>query len=77
MMAALTIGGNVGSCGIGEVESSEEGTVLHLQALYGHVGRGAVDEPMEWRRAQERGRGGIVLVVADLTVEVADSHPSH
>jgi hypothetical protein len=73
MAGALTLGGHCGSYSIGEAESSKGGVVLHLQALGGSVGCGAVDN--QQRRAQERGRGGIVTVVAELTVEGADSCP--
>ncbi len=70
---ALTLGGNGSSHGIGEAESSKGGMVLHLQALGSSVGRGAVNKPTE--RVQERGRGRINIVIADLMAEVADSHP--
>jgi hypothetical protein len=47
MAAALTSGGDCGSCGIGEAESSKGWRVLHLQTLGGSVGCGLVDKPME------------------------------
>jgi hypothetical protein len=54
--AALTSGGDYGGHGIGEAESSKGGTVLHLQALGGSVGRGVVDELME--EGAGEGEGG-------------------
>ncbi len=55
--AALTSGGDCGGRGVREAESSEGGTVLHLQALGGWVGRGAVDEPTE--EGAGEGEGGV------------------
>jgi hypothetical protein len=52
--AALTLGDDCSGCSVGEAESSKGGTVLHLQALSGGVGRGAVDEPTE----EGTGEGG-------------------
>ncbi len=60
MAAALTLGGNCSGRGIGEAESSKGGTVLHLQALGGGVGRGAVDKLME-EGAGEGGGGSSLL----------------
>jgi hypothetical protein len=55
MMAwALTSGGDGGSHGIGEVESSKGGTVLHLQASGSSIGHGAIDKPTE----EDTGEGG-------------------
>ncbi len=71
-VAALLLGGN---CGVREAESSKGGMVLHLQASGGGVGRGAVDKPTE--EGAGEGEGGIVVVVADSTAEVADSRPPH
>ncbi len=72
--AALTLGGGCGGCGVEEAESSEGGTVLHLQAL-GGVGHGAVDKPTE--EGAGEGEGGIVIIIADSTAKVADSCPPH
>ncbi len=71
--AALTLGGDCGNCGVKEAESSKGGKVLHLQSLGGGIECGAIDEPTEDGAGE--GEGGIVVVVADLTVEVVDSHP--
>ncbi len=54
--AALTSGGNGGGRGVGEVESSEGGKVLNLQALGVGVGCGTVDEPTE--ESAGEGEGG-------------------
>ncbi len=53
---ALALGGDGGGRGILEAESSEGGTVLHLQASGGSVGRGAVDKLME--EGAGEGEGG-------------------
>ncbi len=54
--ATLTLGGDCGGPGIGEAESSKGGTVLHLQALGGSVGRGAINKLTE--EGAGEGEGG-------------------
>jgi hypothetical protein len=56
MAAALTSRGDCGGRGVGEAESSKGGTVLHLQASGGGVGRGAVNEPTD--EGAGEGEGG-------------------
>jgi hypothetical protein len=54
---ALPSGGDGSGRSIGEVESSKGGLVLHLQALGGGVGCGAIEELMEEGAAE--GEGGV------------------
>jgi hypothetical protein len=52
---ALTSGGDCGGHSVGEVKSSKEGMVLHLQVLGSSVGHGAVNKPLRESAGEREG----------------------